>query len=601
MTQPLQTTPYVPPPTLYPTSVQLPFLKLGKSRFENGVDVSQSRVALATFTTKVPLPSLEAQRALFMAGACPYSYDGVRVHEAGFHVYPEGVAGSGITTGSGALTNATYGIVFVYEWEDAKGVLWRSAPSVPVSVALGANNALSCTVPHLRITDKMGAYPSYTERRGHVRIVGYRTAANGTTYYRDTPNNTSDGEVNNPGALQDAIWISELSDALLVKNEVLYVTGGGLENEAWPACTVSCMHQKRVFMVTQEEQNWIQYTDEIDERFLAPATSEVYRLPVPAEGGSVVGLASMDGKLIIFCQHQIYFVYGEGPNRLGQQNGYSLPESCSKTLGMMGGAHESIAVTPAGIWFLASTNGLRLLTRGLQIAETEDGFVGIEADAFFDTAYVNVRAHFVPTKSQVRWYVSSSNIIVVWDYARKQWSKHTNHASAGGSVRARGVFFHSDGTDLFQSDTTPGTSDAVAFSGSSAAGATSCIIETANIAVGGLQNFQRVYSMMLLMQATTPGGSDAVSVTIEVAYDYSETFTETATVTLSGGSLTSPKQLEHKLGKQQCQAVRFRITWVQTSNPVASGNTTELLRLTGMSVSVGLKGRAFPLPSANRA
>lgn len=598
MTQPLQTTPYVPPPTLYPTSVQLPFLKLGKPQFENGIDVSKSRVALATLTSKVPLPSFEAQRALFMTGACPYSYDGVRAHETGFHLYPEGVAAAGTTTGSGALTAlGVYGIVFVYEWEDAKGVLWRSAPSVPVSATLaGANNAISCTVPHLRITDKMGAYPSYTERRGHVKIVGYRTAANGTTYYRDTPNNTGDGEVNNPGALQDAIWISELSDALLIKNEVLYTTGGGLENEAWPANTIACMHQRRVFMVTQEEQNFVQYSDEIDERFLAPATNEVYRIPVPPDGGSVVGLASMDGKLIIFCQHQIYFIYGEGPNRLGQQNGYSLPESCSKTLGMMGGAHESIAVTPDGIWFLASTNGLRLLTRGLQIAMDGETFIGVEADAYFDTAYVNVRAHSVPTKAQVRWYLSSSSILVVWDYGRRQWSKHTNHVSTGGSVRARGVFFHSDGNDLFQSDTTFGTSDAVTFSGSSASGATTYYIETANIAVGGLQGFQRVYSMMLLMQSY----GTATGLTIEVAYDYSDTFTETASIAVTG-SAANPKQIEHKLGKQQCEAVRFRISWVQTAAPLAGSNTVELLRLTGMTLSVGLKGRGFPLSSANRA
>jgi len=598
MTQPLQTTPYVPPPTLYPTSVQLPFLKLGKSRVENGVNVTPSRLALATITTKVPLPSLEAQRGLFMTGACPHSYDGVRVHEAGFHLYPEGVRAVGSTTGSGALTLASvYGIVFVYEWEDAKGVLWRSAPSVPVSATLaGANNALSCRVPHLRITDKQGAYPNGAERRGAVRIIGYRTKANGTTYYRDNPTTSSELE-NNPGALDDAIWISETADTTLDDNEPLFTTGRpvGIEPEAWPSSTIACMHQRRIFMVSQEETSFVQYTDEIDERFLAPETGQHYQIPVPPEGGSVVGLASMDGKLIIFCQRQIYFIYGEGPNRLAQQNGYSLPESCSKTLGMMGGAHESIAVTPEGIWFLASTNGLRLLTRGMQIAQTEDGFFGMEADGFFDTDYINVRAHSVPTKSQVRWYLSSSNVVVVWDYGRRQWSKFGTHTSTGGSVIARGVFFHSDGTDLFQSDTTTGGSDAVTFSGSSNAGAITMIAETANIAVGGLQGFQRIYSMMLLAQSL----GTTTNLTIEVAYDYSDTFTETATAVITGAS--NPKQIEHKLGKQQCEAVRFRFTWQQGSNPFGGGNTNELLRLTGMSLSVGLKGRAFPLPSANRA
>lgn len=596
MTQPLQSTPYVPPPTLYPVGIQLPFLKLGKSRFENGVDVTPSRLALATLTTGVPLPSVEAQRGLIFAGACPHAYDGVRVHEAGFQLYPENVGATGITTGSGALTlTNTYGIVFTYEWEDAKGVLWRSAPSVPKSATLaGANNALSCTVPHLRLTDKQGDYTLSDERRGAVRIVGWRTAGNGTTYYRDNSTVASEFE-NNPGALADAIWISETSDAVLIKNEILPTTGGGLENEAWPSSTIVCMHQRRIFGVAQEETSFIWYTDEIDERFLAPATNEVYRIPVPPEGGSIVGLASMDGKLIIFCQRQIYFIYGEGPNRLGQQNGYSLPESCSKTMGMMGGAHESIAVTAEGAWFLSSTNGLRLLTRGLQIAMDQERFIGAEADGWFDDTYKNVRAHSVPTKNQVRWYLSTSNIVISWNYQRRQWSKFTTHTSTGGSVLARGTFFHSDGTNLYQSDTTPGTSDGTTFSGSSTAGAPTMVIETANIGFGGIQAFQRVYSMMLLAQAV----ASTANVTIEVAYDYSDTFTETANYVVTAPA--NPQQLEHKLGRQTCEAVRFRISWILGANPLPGANAVETLRLTGMTLSVGLKKGQFKLPSANRA
>ena len=303
------------------------------------------------------------------------------------------------------------------------------------------------------------------------------------------------------------------------------------------------------------------HPDQLDERLLPPATNEVDRIPVPSDGGSVVGLASAFGILVIFCQRQIYYVQGDGPNRTGQQNGYSLPVSCSKTLGMMGGAHESIAVTADGIWFLSSTNGLRLLTSGLQVAMEQDRFVGGDADGFFDVDYKDIRALSVPTRNQIRWYLSTSNVVVVWDYQKRQWSKFTTHTSSGGCVLSRGTFFHSDGTNLYQSDTTSGTSDAIVFSGSSTAGATSYVVETANIAVGGLQGFQRVYSMMLLMQSV----GTTTNLTIEVAYDYSDTFSESATIQLAGAA--NPRQVEHKLGKQQCEAVRFRITWVQGDNP----------------------------------
>ena len=581
------TIPYIPNPAVYPNSVQVPFLKLGKPQFENGVDKTPSRIAMATLTCKVPLPSLEAQRALFMSGACPMSYDGARVHEAGFNYYPEGVTGVGITTGSGLLTNGTYGIIFVYEWEDAKGVIWRSAPSVARSVALGANNALSCTLPHLRLTDKQGNYTDQDDRRGAVRLVGYRTAVNGTIYYRDSATVGSTNE-NNPGALSAATWITELSDALLIKNEVLYTTGGGLENDAWPSSTICCTHQRRVFTVTQEESSYVQYTDEIDERFLAPATNEVYRIPVPVEGGSVVGLASMDDKLIIFCQRRIYYVFGEGPNRLGAQNGYSLPQLCSASLGMLGGSHESVALTPEGIWFLSSVNGLRLLTRGLQIAMDQGadgsvGHLGREVDNAFTAAFTQIRAHSVTGKNQVRWYLAGPNTVVVWDYQQQQWSTFTNHNSAGGSVSARNVFWHASTSALYSSKTTAGgTDDGVT---------TNYVVETAWMALADLQGYQRIYKALLLGQTL-----QNYTVAIAVGYDYDD-----AWITGNGAfafptfaaSSSGPLQIEHPMHKQVCGAVRFRFT-------IVPGFDGECVRLTAMTLSVGVKKGTFKVASSKR-
>jgi hypothetical protein len=561
----------------------VPFLKLGKPRFENGIDVTPSRVAMATLTCKVPLPSLEAQRALFMPGACPMSYDGVRGHEAGFQHYPEGVTGVGVATGGGALTNATYGICFLYEWEDAKGVVWRSAPSVPLSVALGANNALSCTLPHLRITDKQGNYTLADERRGAVRLVGFRTEANGSIYYRDVPTVGSAAE-NNPGALSAATWITELSDALLIKNELLPTTGGGLENEAFNSSTIACVHQRRIFTVMQEEASFVQYTDEIDERFLAPATNEVYRIPVPVDGGSVVGLASMDDKLVIFCQRRIYYVYGEGPNRLGQQNGYSLPQMCSASLGMLGGSHESLALTPDGIWFMSSAGGLRLLTRGLQVAMglDEDGvksYLGRETDGHFTAAFTSIRAHSITSRNQVRWYVStdSDGFVVVWDYQNQQWSKFTNFVANGGSVSARDAFWHCNGTTLFKSQTVGGYD--LPF-----AGTNSVLFETAWLSLTGFSGYQRVYAVQFLMNALA-----SVSVQVEVAYDGSATYA--AAVTHNAG-VVDPLEIRVDLVRQKCSRVRFRVT-IPTDG-------AENVRLAAMSLLIGVKSGLNRLPAAKR-
>ncbi len=516
MSRPFATTPYTPDPAVYPGAVRIPFLRLGKTQVVGNVNATENRLSLATLTFKAPLPALEAQRSLFLSGACPLEYDGVQVHEAGFHFFPEQFTAVASSGGVGSLSpSKTYGFIFLYEWEDAKGVTHRSETSVPKSVALGVgDDTVTCAVPYLRLTDKQRAGIA---NNSSVRIVAFRTQGDGTVYYRDPPHtatSTSSGRTglyNNPGLLIPGSHVSFLSDTLIAANEILYTTGGGLDNQPYPSCTVACTHQRRVFMVTQEEQSFVQYTDEIDERFFAPATNEVYRIPVPVEGGSVVALASMDEKLIILCQRRIYFIVGEGPNRLGQQNGYSLPQLCSAKVGALGGCHESLALTPDGLWFMSSTRGLRLLTRGLAIAQEGSQYVGSDADGLIPNPVNTIRALSIDAKNQVRWYLSDTTV-AVWDYVQHKWSQFTNHDSSGGAVSTRDTFWHSDGVNLFSADSLSGTYDDGA--------ASFTALQTAWIPLADLQGYQRVYSLMILAEALK--GSNRVIVATR--YDYSDEY-----------------------------------------------------------------------------
>jgi hypothetical protein len=550
-------TPYVPDPAVFPSAVRLPIVRSGRVRFDFGsANVSTRRVSLATFTFKEPLPTVETQRSLMLGGAAPSLYDGEIVHEAGFNWFPEVVAlaAAESTTGAGGLTlTSTYSYVFLYEWEDKQGATHRSASSVPFSFLLtGANETLTVRIPHLRLTDKQEA--GQISETG-VRIVAYRTEGNGELYYRE-------GSVKNDlGSLTSATWVSTLTDAVLITNELLPTTGGLLENQAFPSTNIVCKHQRRVFMVTQNDPNTIQYTDEIDEQYLAPATNEAYRLRVPSEGGSIVGLSSMDEKLIIICQRQIYYVFGDGPDRLGQNNSYSLPQICSTKLGGLGGCHESLALTPDGLWFLSSARGLRLLTRGLAIAMQEDNFLGVESDDMLPATVTIVRAATIDSKSAVRWYFGGSeeSTGIVWNYAERKWSKFTNHFSSGGVVAARGAYYHSDGSALYSSDEAAGTADAGTNN--------TPVLETAWIAVGGIQGFQRVYVVALLLEAV---GESIIK--LEVGYDYSDTY---STEAFFSSAAIDPLQIAHHLTRQKCMAVRFRLTLangtVLTAGSVGSG------------------------------
>ncbi len=532
MTQPysVASSPYLPDPVIYPPSIKLPLLKRGRVTFEAGVDTAKARVAQAVVTFGSQLSSMETQGSLLLPSACPSLYDGSRVHEAGFNFYPE--AEFVADAGSGNLTAlGTYSAVFVYEWTDARGKMTRSAPSVPVTRTLASGTGVTLRSSALFLTDKQGAdiqsgSATDSDNRLAVKIACFRTVNGGTVFFRDSNVNATFADINSmsrgvgaTGNSSDFFTIGGYSDTAIVANEILYTTGGALENQVFPSATVSCSHQRRIFMVKQDDQNVVRYTDEDDDRFLAVGTSEVYEIPIPVEGGSVVGLASMDEKLVILCQHRIYFIFGEGPNRLGQQNGYSLPQLCSAKLGALGGCHESIALTPEGLWFMSSARGLRLLTRGLQIAMEADGasYLGRESDGLLPDPVLEVRAVSIPAKSQVRWYLSGSNTVIVWDYQQQKWTRFTNHNSSGGAVSARGLAWHSDGAELYSSNEATGGLDDVTV--------TPQVYESAWLALADVQGFQRIYKLMLLGQAIS-----ASTLAVAVGYDYDETWIEAVTL-----------------------------------------------------------------------
>lgn len=582
--------PYVTDYTVAPTgntTVRFPFLRRGRPVLIAGSDTATARVQAFTWTPLATLNTEESQRSLFLAGACPHLFDGTRVHEAGFNYYPEGVTAAVRAAGSMTLLG-TYSFVMRYEWKDAKGVLHYSAPSVPVQLVLtGANASATLRFPFLRLTSKDGATTS-TPDASDVKIAVFRTAASGTIYYRDVAGTGSD-QWNTSSGLVMGTWISDISDTSLTSNEVLNadVADGSVDPEPFPSCRIICNHQTRLFMVKDGERNVVQYTDVRDEEFLAPITSSylgVYNIHVPTEGGDITGLASMDEKLIIFCERRIYFVFGEGPNRLGTDNSYSLPQLCVSQVGLLAGAHESIVLTHDGLWFYSSQNGLRLLTRGLSLAlEPGEGnaFLGREADGFFAAGISTIQARVADGKAQVRFYVvpaSGSAFVAVWDYQQHIWTKFTGLDSAGGSAVAAGVFYHASTSAVYASGATAGTQD-------NGANYT-CLVETGWISMAGVQGYQRVYQMMLLLE-----GLGATNISVETGFDYNESYTIVPTKTLAT-TTNNPVQLEFATNVQRCEAVRFRISWTSGSS--------ELVRLTGMSLLIGVKGGLYRLPSSGR-
>jgi hypothetical protein len=137
--------------------------------------------------------------------------------------------------GEGVLDDGTYGYRAIYVWHDRNGNVHRSAPSAPISIALSggaADQFVSIKVPSLQLTDKQGDF-------GDPIIELYRTTANGTIYYKVLNVNTSEEHVFVPNDTTRE-WLilrdQSVDDTELISNEILYTTGGIVENIGPPAC-----------------------------------------------------------------------------------------------------------------------------------------------------------------------------------------------------------------------------------------------------------------------------------------------------------------------------------------------------------------------------
>jgi hypothetical protein len=528
-------------------TAHMPVIARGALELVAGNDVTRRGLALVglDYTSKAS-QSVEYGGGVYFAGASPYYYDGNVVTEAGFHTAPDDGRLTATASAGGSLSAGTYHVRLVWERVDALGRRWQSQPSLAKSFTAALGDKVTVVCPTDRLT--AGAHGA------HERLVVYRTKANGTIFYRDSP---SSGSIFNDPTVDTVTHEYTTSDANLGKGELLYVTGGVLEAEPLPAHRLQTIHQNRLVMAGLEDPYEVRYTNELLADVGAVA-SEVFSLRVPPTCGVITGLASMDDKLIISCARGTWFVYGEGPNRLGQMNGYSTAQLALADEGCRVDAPWT-ALSPEGLWF-CSSRGIRLLTRGLSLGLSEDGVpMGGEVDALATTGLVAAHVGVPKALSQLVYFWTGTGALV-WDVIRRQWSHFTNHNAVDARVWGLDVVHLRTNGTLYRSG---GTTDA--------GNAIIMIADTNWLSFAGVQGFQRVWRLVLL--GTFPAGT-----VIQARYDGGN-FVTVATV--AGSTQT---QLRHHLAKQKCQAMSVRVF----------GATA----LTGLALEVGVKRGAAKLPAA---
>ena len=529
------------------------------------------------FEPENPFQTSELGDNLHIAGGLIQMYDGEKVVEHGFHLFPEGVEENTSNTVGGSLDDGTRQYVAVYSWTDNFGQQHRSAPSIPITVELTGGTSTQeslIDIPTLRLTEK-----------DNVVLELYRTENLGTIFYKVT-------SINNPtfnDPTLDVQTITDgLSDADLISNEILYNTGGVLDNIVAPSASLITSYQNRIILAGLEDKNLIQYS-KIRTQGRPVEFEDTFVIEFPNTGGDISSMIVMDEKLIVFKNDAIFYIAGEGPNNLGEQNTFIEPEQISSDVGCIDS--NSVVLTPAGVFF-KSRKGIYLLSRNLQTT-----YIGDDVEEFNDLTITSAKV--INDLNQVRFITSDGNCLV-FNYYAGFWSTFTNHKGLSSEVIGEDYYYIRPSGLIYKED-----QDSFSDNGS----VIKSRIESNWLQFNNIQGFQRVYKMLVVGNYKSPH-----SAKVRIAYDFVEAFVQEATIdaanfidettygedspygdpsTKAYGGSGKPYQFRVNPTRQKCQAIKIIIEDLQEVAGAA-------FNLTAVTFEVGAKEGGMKLPLAQK-
>jgi len=497
---------------------------------------------------------------LHIAGGILKMYDGDAVVEHNFlETPPTPVFVSETATGA-VLTDGTYQYIAVYKWTDKWGQVHRSTTSLPLSYTVtGGPKKPTIRVFTLTLTQK-----------DDVIIEIYRTEVNGTTFYLRSYN-YADVILNDP-SVESITFTDTMSDAELINNEILYTTGGVLDNVAANSSKQITSYKARLFVLGSDGYT-LQYTKVRQQNEPANFAAE-FQINLDAKGGVGTTLAVMDDNLIIFKEQALFALNGQGPNPTGQDDDYRTPVLITSDAGCVDA--NSIVVSPIGLMF-KSSKGIYLLDRQLGVS-----YIGDSVAGYNDLTITS--ATLLQENNEIR-FTTDSDLQLVYDYYVKKWATDTN-IDAVDSVLYNGAYTYirENGEVMLE---TPGLySDNGSY--------ISIKITTSWMSLAGIQGFERFYQMMLLGTYITPH-----TLKVRFAYDYDPSWGTEATI--DAGVLATPTYGDGFYGtdtygssfplyqfrifpeRQKCQAFKFSIS------DYGQGENGAGFQLSNFSAELGLK------------
>lgn len=569
-------------PYLYQATIQAASRAQGDTR---PAIYAQLGINLVTFDfTTSKATSAEIGKNLNLTGGFLWAYDGVLPNENNFFLFPEDIMATDNNSG-GSMAQQLYYYQVCYEWTDNQGNLIRSTPSLPSMADLivgGGAGSITLDIPTLRLTYKPD-----------VKIVIYRWSVSHQTYYQIT---SITAPLLNDPTVDSVQYIDTQADAAIIGNNILYTTGGVIENIAPPAPYLITLFDNRLWAVSSENRNLLSFSKQVIQETPVEMSDllTIYAAPNTASQGStgdITAIAPMDDKLIIWKDNALGYINGSGPDNTGANSQYSQFTLINSVVGCEN--QQSIVFTPTGLMF-QSNKGIWLLGRDLSTS-----YIGADVETSTIGSTVN-SAQTIPGTNQVR-FTLDSGITLVYDYYFGQWSTFAGVPAISSTLyEDLHTYINKYGT-VFQE--TPGLY----------LDATSPVLmsyTTSWFNLAGVQGYERFYQMYLLGQYLSP-----FKLNVQLAYDYNPSIRQATIVTpinpgpnWGGDQLWGSSQLWGGNSKvfearvfpiiQKCESFQVTVDEVYDSTLGAAPGAG--LTLSGMNLVAGIK-KGYRTSSAGRS
>lgn len=543
---------------------------------QTGVNLSNFKIGTSKIITA------EIGQNLLLTGGFLWMYDGYQAVENNFFLYPDSVEVTTSATG-GLLTAQQYFYQVTYEWSDNQGNVFRSAPSIPVSVTTtGATSSNTVNVPTLRLTHKT-ANP--------VKIVIYRWSTAQQTYYQVT---SLTAPTLNSTTTDSIAFVDVLADSAILGNNIIYTTGGVVENIGPPSFSDISLFKSRLLGVDSEDTNLLWYSKQVINSTPVEMSDlfSMYIAPTTGAQGSTSGMkftAPMDDKAIIFKKDALYYITGNGPDNTGANNDFSEPIFITATVGSEN--KSSLVFIPQGLMF-QSDKGIWLLGRDLSTQ-----YIGAAVQNF--NQYTVQSAVNVPGTNQVRFTLSNGQTLM-YDYFENQWGIFEGTPCISSTLfEGLHTFINQYGQVFQESPNTylDGTNPVL------------MSFTTSWLNLAGLQGYERLYYFYLLGTFLSPH-----KLAISIAYDYNSNPTQQSIIVPDnynatwGGDATwganalwggqpALEQWRIFAQRQRCEAFQITVQEIFDSSygvPAGAGFT-----MSGINSVVGLKKAYRPIAAKN--